>query len=158
MLLEHDGFFHLIQQVLLRDDVAQFPRWRLNFGNSVTFVLLFVVFFLEVLIVLVVEIGIDLSNVVLCEGVLLLGNHLITIASRHAGLLLTAPAQPIIKSAHFDVLVNHGDDLHVLLVPAPGATDVFDLDFDHLCSIFAEVSPLELPNQLLHYQTALVLN
>ena len=103
-----------------------------------------------------IEIRVKLPNLFLGVPLFLFFNRLITIQACKSALFLTLPAKPVIQVAQLHMLVDAGYALHVILTPC--LRYMSNLNLDYLCSIFAEVSPREFVDELLHYQAALVLN
>ena len=80
-------------------------------------ILLVLLVFIEELVVFIIEVRIDLSNLLLGEPLLLLFNALLTIAGGDARLLLLLPSEPIVQLPELNMLVHSRDDLHVVLPP-----------------------------------------
>ena len=110
----------------------------------------------ELFIILIVEICVELTDLLLSEPLFFFFDWLITIHTSDATLFLSLPAEPVVQLAQFDVLIYGWDNLHVVLSPV--LWNVPNLYLYDLGSIFAQVLPIKLVDELLHDQTSFVLD
>jgi len=151
-----DLLFHLVEEVALADEVLEVLFLLFAVVLAPPFLLRgFLLLLVELLVVFKVEIGVELPDLVLSVPCLLLLHDFVAVGARDARLLLPLPPEPVVELSEVNVLVDGGEDLHVVL--APGFGDLANLNFYNLGGVLAEVRPVEFGYQLLHYQAALVL-
>lgn len=147
----------IFQQLFL---AGLFGSGSVFFGSVVGFSLLIfrLRFFLliEYFVILVVEIGVQLPDLVLSVPLFLLFDGLVSVGTCDTRLFLLFPSEPIVEILEVYVLVDGGNDLHVFFSPV--LSDLSDLNFDDFCRIFTEVWPVEFVDEFSHDEAAFVLD